>query len=665
MTTSSTEPASCSGPNVTDGCGGYFQYKSDPGLCVKCALIEQHPEQRERYEGMNQCEGCSAIANNLKDSMCGRCKYRSTQAKSQGMPRSGGPATQDPVSSPLHSQHHNMSASFTNQMNLGKQKKAILDEAFKTHPNLSLPNSAQASTSTSTNEMALFRKAKAGYGRSIIIYSQAVAGRKVLSDFLPDSWTFEGDDLLSMNCTGTPWFTGTGWLGSGFLYPDPYPPDPYPQPVATRETRAVHYLSFDPSDEIEFCWPDFLQLSGDSNHDTVAEVYDMHANMPGFNRKFILPPGSSSKFSKKNSQGGQFLQLFLNIKASQVEERYGQALCKELGGSGPSRRSTIKRKAADMEDNSVLSSVSQFNGPPVSTFGTRPREIIPPRFIRKSNSTSTITLCIAEFDESNIAHGEVEILFDVEESKAATAIVSNSVYATGLSKTVFEVHVHFQFISQSHPLKCFWFRQGTLNSSTKVFKRLTDTHSPEDGAWALQQEFKLLRVGRYFWKEFSQFCKERGVDYTDKFAFTDALLAREVISTDAHPSIASGITEYSGTMQQVNKNTLPFLTMNAFAHFIHYWTHGRMVFVDLQGKYMFLPSTCAVADDSVLFSEKGSPTKDGQVLFDPMVHTKNGNSCLGDLGIDTRIPRILFNTLKPPESKNITTSGLEVDDNCT
>ncbi|THU80194.1 hypothetical protein K435DRAFT_810063 [Dendrothele bispora CBS 962.96] len=35
-------------------------------------------------------------------------------------------------------------------------------------------------------------------------------------------------------------FTGTGWLGSGFLYPDPYPPDPYPQPVATRETRAVH-----------------------------------------------------------------------------------------------------------------------------------------------------------------------------------------------------------------------------------------------------------------------------------------------------------------------------------------------------------------------------------------------------------------------------------------
>ncbi|THU98283.1 kinase-like protein, partial [Dendrothele bispora CBS 962.96] len=89
------------------------------------------------------------------------------------------------------------------------------------------------------------------------------------------------------------------------------------------------------------------------------------------------------------------------------------------------------------------------------------------------------------------------------------------------------------------------------------------------------------------------------------------------------PRRTNEVTKYSGTMQQVNKNTLPFLTMNAFAHFIHYWTHGQMVFVDLQGKYMFLPSTCAVADDS-----------DGQVLFDPMVHTKNGNSCLGDLGIE-------------------------------
>ncbi|THV04044.1 kinase-like protein, partial [Dendrothele bispora CBS 962.96] len=78
------------------------------------------------------------------------------------------------------------------------------------------------------------------------------------------------------------------------------------------------------------------------------------------------------------------------------------------------------------------------------------------------------------------------------------------------------------------------------------------------------------------------------------------------------PRRTNEVTKYSGTMQQVNKNTLPFLTMNAFAHFIHYWTHGRMIFVDLQG----------------------SPTKDGQVLFDPMVHTKNGNSCLGDLGIE-------------------------------
>ncbi|THV03151.1 hypothetical protein K435DRAFT_792034 [Dendrothele bispora CBS 962.96] len=56
---------------------------------------------------------------------------------------------------------------------------------------------------------------------------------------------FHGSTKLAYGSRGSwnhaTWqFTGTGWLGSGFLYPDPYPPDPYPQPVATRETRAVH-----------------------------------------------------------------------------------------------------------------------------------------------------------------------------------------------------------------------------------------------------------------------------------------------------------------------------------------------------------------------------------------------------------------------------------------
>ncbi|THU97342.1 hypothetical protein K435DRAFT_662975, partial [Dendrothele bispora CBS 962.96] len=41
-------------------------------------------------------------------------------------------------------------------------------------------------------------------------------------------------------------------------------------------------------------------------------------------------------------------------------------------------------------------------------------------------------------------------------------------------------------------------------------------------------------------------------------------------------------TKYSGTLQELHKNTLPFKTMSAFAHFSLYWTKGKKVFVDLQ-----------------------------------------------------------------------------------
>ncbi|KAK7452144.1 hypothetical protein VKT23_012249 [Stygiomarasmius scandens] len=601
MASLTSDNASCSGPEITDGCGGFFPQKTDPGLCMKCALIAKNPDQKQRYEEMHQCEGCSAVANNLKGSLCGRCKHRSVQSQdflpihltrppllppSQSLPAPPPPPPlQSPVTthnggySALLTQHQNMSGGFTAQMNLGKQKKAILDNASKQIS----PPIPTAGSSTSADEMTLFRRAKAGYGRSIVVYSQAVAGRKILPDFLPDSWTFDGDDPMSA-------------VKSQFL---------------TRlnqqwEQKAPGKLQ---SDEIEFCWPDFLQLSRHTEHDTVAEVYDTHAAIPGFNMKHLLPAGSSAKTSKKN-QAGQFLQLYLNIKTSQVEERYGQSLCKELGGSGPSRRSTIKRKAADLEENSGRISSSQFNGPPVSTFRNQGRGILAPRIVNKSHSTSAVNLRIANVDTSGIAYGDIDMSFDEVDSETAVATISNTVYTAGLSKSVY---------------------LGILNSSAKVFKRLTDTRSPENGAWALEREFCLLKVGQNMWDEFAACCKERGVDYTDNFVFTDAILAREIITPNTCPSIASGVTElgkeitwlieprrtsevtkYSGTMQQVHKNTLPFITMNGFGHFTHYWSHGQMVFVDLQG----------------------SPTKDGQVLFDPMVHTKTGNACLGDAGFD-------------------------------
>jgi hypothetical protein len=87
--------------------------------------------------------------------------------------------------------------------------------------------------------------------------------------------------------------------------------------------------------------------------------------------------------------------------------------------------------------------------------------------------------------------------------------------------------------------------------------------------------------------------------------FTKCWLAREVIEGDAKPSRASDVgeyddtsdpavmwliepfhstqtTKYSGTLVEVQNNTLPFMTMSAFSHFTYYWSQQSLVYVDLQ-----------------------------------------------------------------------------------
>jgi hypothetical protein len=53
------------------------------------------------------------------------------------------------------------------------------------------------------------------------------------------------------------------------------------------------------------------------------------------------------------------------------------------------------------------------------------------------------------------------------------------------------------------------------------------------------------------------------------------------------PHCTTETTRYSGTLTEVNRQTLPFMTMSAFAHFTLYWSEGQLVFVNLQGTYIF------------------------------------------------------------------------------
>ncbi|KAJ7082793.1 kinase-like domain-containing protein, partial [Mycena epipterygia] len=150
----------------------------------------------------------------------------------------------------------------------------------------------------------------------------------------------------------------------------------------------------------------------------------------------------------------------------------------------------------------------------------------------------------------------------------------------------------------------------------------------------IQAEGARLTVAAWFPKAFFKHANNLNIAVDYNLAFAEAFLGEE---TD-RPSPASGLNEVefgtsgltwliepkcSSTVehftytlsQKSHKKDLRSGTIHAFAHFV--WGHSNqmLVLADIQGT-------------PALVGQKG-----GMVLFDPMTHTKNGASGVGDFGI--------------------------------
>ncbi|KAJ6473885.1 kinase-like domain-containing protein, partial [Mycena sanguinolenta] len=150
----------------------------------------------------------------------------------------------------------------------------------------------------------------------------------------------------------------------------------------------------------------------------------------------------------------------------------------------------------------------------------------------------------------------------------------------------------------------------------------------------IQAEAGRLSMATWFLKAFLKHAEDLNVAVDTKLAFAEAFLAEEL----KFPSPASGIKEIGPESpgmtwlveprrssivehftymlsHKLHKKDSRSATVHAFAHFV--WGHSNrtLIFADLQG-------TPALVGH-----------KDGMILFDPMSHTKTGDSGIGDFGI--------------------------------
>ncbi|KAF8583633.1 hypothetical protein K439DRAFT_1617341 [Ramaria rubella] len=171
----------------------------------------------------------------------------------------------------------------------------------------------------------------------------------------------------------------------------------------------------------------------------------------------------------------------------------------------------------------------------------------------------------------------------------------------------------------------------------------------------------------WFWEQFKEEAKRQGreiatgaysyrlldpvfIDIDTDMQFVEPLLAKELVDDDKIPSLGSNcslvnvedsesqgiywlleerrtpvVNNYSYTLNHLHQKSLKGATIVAFTHFCWLYSKNTLVFADMQGGLLSSPSVwfpmikicfqCSI-----------------EVLFDPMTHSPNGDTGLGDYG---------------------------------
>ncbi|KAI1791093.1 kinase-like domain-containing protein [Ganoderma leucocontextum] len=327
-------------------------------------------------------------------------------------------------------------------------------------------------------------------------------------------------------------------------------------------------------DDVTLRWNGNHVPERNSEHGTVADFYDIHHSLTHRDIFFGKVPGAMKHMK------GQWMRLELFIDVEAFEQRTG------VSAPDEAKSANARKRAA-------------------------PSQI--------SNNAET---------------GEITISWDENAGAVVTpARIADTVDSMGKTKKVFLAE-----LDSGKPFVAKRFFEIGHGSERVSCKENTDL---------LQLEAQRLVLGKYFFDLFYERARGLDAEVCDDFAFTSCYLAREIVGPNG-PSKASGIsqeswasltekdpdstiiwlleprrsksvTRWSGTLAHSKRADKRHSTMGAFVHFAYDWSQQTVVFADLQSSAGKLP---------------GPHMQYGNILFDVMTHTPEGESGVGDHSID-------------------------------
>ncbi|KAI0641518.1 hypothetical protein C8Q79DRAFT_316050 [Trametes meyenii] len=620
-----SDPTLCTG---LDGCGGQFPNKSDIGLCARCTLVKQFEDAGEAKEAekiMNEyihCRGCGACGKRFDPQirMCGRC--HSLSDATSGLARQP-EALPGPIQLAAHGQSGQPHLHAL-QEESARQMAAARSNAFQARMNKA-PSASKAAVSRTVPP-----------GPRVGLLPPPTGAHAGASSHIERYITLDIQARLNKEL-----FHALGSIKRAFTA------DTEMDDIVRECIRAWNKAVWDSKasaslteQDVSLRWIGNIMPYPGTEHRTLGEFYDIHKTLPNRDDFFS---NKNIPLAMRNSKV-EYLCLEIQIDSDMFEDRTGFPAPKQAKASSGRGRPPKRERPGD-------STVTGPNAKKTLHLGTQLtttfRAATPRRGLggsiqpaqQRSSERIKLQIATAAFNMQQEFTISWESLGD---SAVRSAAIGTSPEMSGKTKKVFRLDFDDK-------------NGGPGRSRSYVAKRFfevgngTSHVTCEENRAALILDAERLALAQMCLKEFYRLAETQGAEVSQEFTVTEWLLAQESIelSADASPSMASGIskevwnsdasfsewdaglvwlieprrsatvTRWSGTMQQSNRTNKRQSTMGAFAHFSFLWSEKESVFVDLQSSHGW--------------DNEGN---EAQVLFDIMTHTRDGNSGVGDHGLD-------------------------------
>ncbi|KAG6905918.1 hypothetical protein DXG01_016948 [Tephrocybe rancida] len=349
--------------------------------------------------------------------------------------------------------------------------------------------------------------------------------------------------------------------------------------------------------EVEFRWYGNKVFQPGTQNLTVGEVYNKY--LTGDKASFYMPPEKVVRASKGPTM---FLELCINKLAYNCRTAVNADSEVSLGPKSGARKRRHNQDRGESDQD-----WDDSDEPVRPLTSKRPRQF---------------STAISVEDT-----GEVEVMWADSTDITTTvepALLHLTALATRATKTVHKLVI-----------------DGLLYVAKAFFDTGNGSVSIEDNATALEQEAVRLQQAQWFWKKFVTSAKEQRDPICQDIRVSDGFLICIVRNTldelesvlPSHPSDTNkigaastvlliephrtrSVVKFSGTLQHPHQTDKMGKTITAFAHFVHHTSSGEFIFVDIQGS----PATIN--------------GRDGITLFDLMSHSVQGDSGVGDHGVD-------------------------------